>query len=281
MSMNARFVLSLLLALSPIPARADVLKGEPSLQGYNAQTDGYLKATPSSSDPLHQKLDIWMTKHGSNVPIRQYQVEMTKKLHVVIVSDDFKTFLHIHPSLAPTGHFLITEHFPAPGTYFVYADGVPNQLNHQVFRFKLDIGHSTSAARNLPDTGMGVQAGPYEVDLSTVRIHAGRMEMVDVEVLENGKPAKDLHPYLGAPAHAVFLNVKDLSYVHVHPMSMDNMNVSVDMSKPMPELSDNALISGEMMLHIALREPGTYKMWLQFRGAHDKLYIAEFTILAS
>jgi hypothetical protein len=279
--MNARLVLSIVLALAVVPAKADVLKGEPSLQGYSAQTEGYLKATASASNPLDEKLDLWMTKQGSSAPIKQYQVEMTKKLHMVIVSDDFKTFLHIHPELSPTGHFLVTQHFPAAGSYFVYADALPNDLNHQVFRFKLDVGHATSSPRTLPDTGMGVQAGPYEVDLSTVRIHVGRMEMVDVEVLENGKPAKDLHPYLGAPAHAVFLNANDLSYVHVHPMSADDMNMQMDMSKPMPELSDSASVSGEMMLHIALREAGTYKMWLQFRGANDKLYIAEFTILAS
>lgn len=279
--MNARLVLSIVLALAVVPAKADVLKGEPSLQGYSVQTEGYLKATASASNPLDEKLDLWMTKQGSSAPIKQYQIEMTKKLHMVIVSDDFKTFLHIHPELSPTGHFLVTQHFPAAGSYFVYADALPNDLNHQVFRFKLDVGHATSSPRTLPDTGMGVQAGPYEVDLSTVRIHAGRMEMVDVEVLENGKPAKDLHPYLGAPAHAVFLNANDLSYVHVHPMSADDMNMQMDMSKPMPELPDSASVSGEMMLHIALREAGTYKMWLQFRGANDKLYIAEFTILAS
>jgi hypothetical protein len=279
--MNAWLVLSILLALTVVPARADVLQGEPALQGYSIQTEGYLRATASASNPLDEKLDLWMTKQGSSAPIKQFQVEMTKKLHMVIVSDDFKTFLHIHPELSPTGHFLIAQRFPAAGTYFVYADALPNDLNHQVFRFKLDVCHPSSSLRTLPDTGMGVQAGPYEVDLSTVRIHAGRMEMVDVEVLENGKPAKNLHPYLGAPAHAVFLNAKDLSYVHVHPMSADDMNMQMDMSKPMPELPDSASVSGEMMLHIALREAGTYKMWLQFRGANDKLYIAEFTILAS
>src|SRR5437868_25452 len=232
--MNARLVLSMLLALAVVPARADVLKGESSLQGYSVQTEGYLKATASASNPLDEKLDLWMTKQGSSAPIKQYQVEMTKKLHMVIVSDDFKTFLHIHPELSPTGHFLMTQHFPAAGSYFVYADALPNDLNHQVFRFKLDVGHpSATVSRTLPETGMGVQTGPYEVDLSTVRIHAGRMEMIDVEVLQNGKPAKDLHPYLGAPAHAVFLNSKDLSYVHVHPMSADDMNMQMDMSKPM------------------------------------------------
>jgi hypothetical protein len=57
--------------------------------------------------------------------------------------------------------------------------------------------------------------------------------------------------------------------------------MTMDMSKPMPDLPDSASVSGDMMLHIALREAGTYKLWLQFRGAGDKLYIAEFTILAS
>lgn len=276
---NALFVSVFLLAYAT-SVYADVLKGEPSLQGYPVQTDGFLQVTPSSASPLEQHLDIWMTMQHSTVPIKQYQVEMTKKLHVVIVSEDFKTFLHIHPTLSPSGHFLISQKFPAEGTYFVYADALPNDLNHQVFRFKMDVGHpSAPLARDLPSTGMGVQAGPYEVDLSTVRIRSGRMEMVDVSVLKNGKPANDLHPYLGAPAHAVFLNAKDLSYVHVHPMAEDMM--SMDMSKPMPELPDNTPVSGDMMLHIALREPGTYKMWLQFRGQNDKLYIAEFTILAS
>jgi len=265
-----------------VSAGAEVLKGEPSLQGYQAQTEGFLKATAQAGSPLEQHLDVWMTMPGSTVPIKDYQIEMTKKLHMVIVSDDFKTFLHVHPTLEPNGHFLLTQQFPAAGTYLVYADTLPNALNHQVFRFKLDVGHaSPPSSRDLPSTGMGVQAGPYEVDLSTVRIHSRRMEMVDVEVLENGQPAKDLHPYLGAPAHAVFLNTKDLSYVHVHPMAADMMNMQMDMSKPMPELPDNASVSGEMMLHIALWEPGTYKMWLQFRGANDKLYVAEFTILAS
>jgi hypothetical protein len=31
------------------------------------------------------------------------------------------------------------------------------------------------------------------------------------------------------------------------------------------------------MLHLALHEPGSYKLWLQFRGG-TQLYIAEFTI---
>ncbi len=278
--MKTALLLLILLATTVTSGSAQVLKGEPALQGSLPQTEGFLKATAPATMPLYQKLDLWMTLPGSSVPIHRFQTEMTKKLHVIIVSDDFKTFLHIHPTLSPTGHFLITQAFPASGTYYVYADGLPNDLNHQVFRFKLDVGHASQPApRILPTTGMGVQAGPYEVDLSRVRVQSGRTEMLDLQILENGKPASNLHPYLGASAHAVFLNARDLTYVHVHPMSADMM--TMDMSKPMPDIPDSAPVSPDMMLHIALREPGTYKLWLQFRGVGDKLYIAEFTILAS
>jgi hypothetical protein len=278
--MRALSLLSLIPLLSlALPASGQVEKGVPALQGDAPITEGFLKITPVAGDPLSKHLDVWMTLPHSPTPLRKYQVEMTKPLHMVVVSDDFKTFLHIHPVLSPNGHFLLTQKFPALGHYQVYADATPGVMNHQVFRFPLAIGDvPDNNNRNLPNTGMGVNVGPYEVDLSTVRLRSGQMEMVTVEILENGKPAKDLHPYLGSPAHAVFLNTKDLSYVHVHPMAMGMM---MDMSKPMPDLPDTASVSGEMMLHIALHEAGTYKLWLQFRGANNQLYIAEFTVLAT
>ena len=277
--MKRTAIVSALLTVFAASAGAQVLTGDPALQGAGVQTSGFLKAT-ATADPLEQQLDLWMTLPKSVVPIKKYQVEMTKKLHVVIVSEDFKTFLHVHPTLALTGHFLIKQRFPSAGTYFVYADGLPNDLNHQVYRFKLVVGHpATSSPRSLPATGKGVHVGPYEVDLSSVRVHAGQTEMIDIAILENGAPAKDLHPYLGAPAHAVFLNANDLSYVHVHPMAGDMM--MMDMSQAMPDMPENSPVSSDMMLHIALREAGTYKLWLQFRGLGDKLYVAEFTILAS
>lgn len=270
------------LALAALSSEAQTpLHGVAAMQGQPNLAEGFLKATPVPGKPLEQKLDFWMTPQHSATPYKAFETEMTKKLHVVIVGDDFKTFLHIHPDLAPSGHFTITQAFPGPGVYQVYADGIPEKATqHQVFRFELHIGAAAATAhRDLKPTPKAVNVGPYEVDLSNLRLHSGRMEMVDIQILKNGQPAKDLHPYLGAPAHAIFLNQADLSYVHAHPMTMDQM--MMDMSKPMPDLPENAPIPSDMMLHLAIREPGTYKLWLQFRGANNQLYIAEFTVFAS
>jgi hypothetical protein len=255
-------------------AQSQILHGQFALQGQKPQTDGYLKVTPVPGKPLTERLDLWMDEPGKSQPIRSYQVEMTKKLHMIIVSSDFKTFLHEHPVLQTNGHLILTQQFPSQGTYFIYADALPNQLNHQVFRFQVNLGPANVRPRVLKPTGMGVEAGPYEVDISSVRLHSGMMSTLNVQVLKDGKPATDLHPYLGIPAHAVFLNANDLTYVHVHPMAPGQV---MDMTKNPPPMPENGPSPADMVLHIALREPGAYKLWLQFRGG-QQLYVAQFTI---
>jgi hypothetical protein len=260
---------------------SETIQGQFALQGQQPLTEAHLKIMPTPGKPLTDKLDLWMNLPGKPAAIQSYQVEMTKKLHMIFVRNDFKVFLHEHPTLRPDGHMLLTQTFPTPGTYLAYTDGLPNKMNHQVFRFQFDVGQPSPPDRSLPLTGLGVEAGPYEVDISSVRLRAGQMATLDVAILKNGLPATDLHPYLGVPAHAVFLDSQDLSYVHVHPtaagqtmnMSM-NGNMAMQDPPPMPEAgpSPNAL-----QLHLALRQPGTYRMWLQFRGG-TQLCVAEFTI---
>ena len=267
-------------AAVPAPA-SQTLQGQFALQGQQPQTEAHLKITPTPGKPLTEKLDLWMNLPGKPGAIQSYQVEMTKKLHMIFVRDDFKVFLHEHPTLRPDGHLLLSQTFPEPGTYYAYTDGLPNQMNHQVFRFQFDVGQASPPNRNLPQTGLGVQAGPYEVDISSVRLHAGQMATLDVAILKNGQPATDLHPYLGVPAHAVFLDAQDLSYVHVHPTAKGEtmnmgMNGSMAMADP-PPMPENGPSPNALQLHLALRQPGTYKMWLQFRGG-SQLCIAEFTL---
>jgi hypothetical protein len=55
------------------------------------------------------------------------------------------------------------------------------------------------------------------------------------------------------------------------------MGEMMDMSVNPPPMPENGPSPSEMMLHLALREPGSYKLWLQFRGG-TQLYVAEFTI---
>jgi hypothetical protein len=280
---------SALVIFSLLPSviwAADVTQsfaGKYSLQGGSPKTEGHLRISSNATDPLKQHIDIWMSTPSSSLPIHNYAVEMTKKLHVVIVDAGFTSFMHVHPVLNAAGHFTIDQQFPAPGLYHVYADGEPNNLDHQVFRFDVSVSKTASQrSPTLSPTGREVNVGPYTVDLSQVRLSAGGMDMIDVHILKGDQPATDLHPYLGAAAHAVFLNSKDLSYVHVHPMAMGEPMAPMNGPGPMkmgPDLPDDSTSSPDMMLHISIKEAGTYKMWLQFRGG-SQLYVAPFVLTA-
>ena len=98
---------------------------------------------------------------------------------------------------------------------------------------------------------------------------------------ENGKLATDLHPYLGAAAHAVFINTATLDYVHVHPMvkgAADSMHMDMNGDEAMQE-SHSAQSGPQMVMQLPALPQGTYKMWLQFKGG-STLYTVPFTIAA-
>jgi hypothetical protein len=46
-----------------------------------------------------------------------------------------------------------------------------------------------------------------------------------------------------------------------------------------PDLPENSNSPADMMLHVTIKEPGVYKLWLQFRGGSE-LYVAPFILTA-
>jgi len=265
-------------------AAASPLDGTFALQSGVPKARAFLRTTQTGANPLNRGLDIWLTPLTGSAPILHYGVDMTKLLHLIIVSDDFKEFFHLHPALGADGHFTIDQSFPQAGHFQAYVDSEPQGLGQQVFRFAFSVGDAgASRTPLLAATGPRVNVGPYAVTLSTTKLNAGEENDVIVHILHDGKPARNLHPYLGALAHAVFLDARDLTYVHVHPEvlgapGMDSMPGMPGMD--MPALSDSDRSAPDMSLHVRVREAGTYKLWLQFRGG-SSLYVAPFVVTAS
>jgi hypothetical protein len=280
-------VLACALALA---AAAQPLDGTFALQGGMAKTAGYLSATQAGANPVARDLDFWLTPLHSSVPIQAYNVDMTQLLHGIIISDDFKTFIHAHPQARPDGHFALQQMLPAQGLYHLYIDGQPTGIGQQVFRFDFTAGASGSpSARDLSERDRMAQVDGYTVTLSTLTLKAGADSTLAVHVLKDGKPASDLHPYLAALAHAVFIDADDLSYLHAHPMplqaapagSMHGMKMDDDDdSTAMQPLAPGSISAPDMSLQVRVIEPGTYKLWFQFNGG-TTLHVAQFILTAT
>jgi cytochrome oxidase Cu insertion factor (SCO1/SenC/PrrC family) len=231
---------------------------------------------------LRRRFDLVEYDRTATQPIREYAMDMTKLLHLIVVSDDFRDFQHVHPVLQPNGHFRLDLAFPRPGLYHLYADATPMGRTQSVFRFDAGIGAGIgiggAVARPSAVSRDEVVAGPYTVRLSAVRVAARQDAPLLIAVQRGGLPALDLHPYLGAFAHVVALGISDLSYMHAHPMAMQAMGIAGadPMGTPLP---DNAAVPATMTVHLNFPRPGRYALWVQFRGGQS-LYAAPFVVQA-
>jgi len=115
------------------------------------------------------------------------------------------------------------------------------------------------------------------VTLSSLSLRSGSSANIAVRMAKGGKPATDVHPYLGAPAHAVFLDADDLTYVYLHPVTPGS---SMEPASTTVCSNDEAIVSPNMLLHVTVSEPGTYKLWFQFH-AGPSLHVASLVLAAA
>jgi len=107
------------------------------------------------------------------------------------------------------------------------------------------------------------------------------MNMLDVTIYDHDQPAEHLQPFLGVAAHAILLNVNDLTYDHTHPMSMAMSGMSMDqMMKHMPVIKPGEHIDPHLMFHVNLQERGAYRLWLQFKDQNGQIHTVSFLLSA-
>jgi hypothetical protein len=185
--------------------------------------------------------------------VRDFDVEHTKRMHLIVVRRDLTGFQHLHPALRSDGTWTTPLRLPSAGTYRVFADfsvdGRPTTLADD-----LQVDGRVSS-RPLPAPTATADAGGFRVRLSDGAVRAGDESGLTFAVTRDGRPVS-LQDYLGAKGHLVALREGDLAFLHVHP---DAESLRFEATFP------NA---------------GRYRLFLQFRVAGE-VHTAAFTLEVS
>jgi hypothetical protein len=189
-------------------------------------------------------------------PVRGFEPENGKLLHLIVARSDLTGYQHLHPRLAPDGTFAVDIATPRPGRYRAIADFVVHGRKYVLGTTLVAPGRS--AEMPLPRAGQHATADGYDVELQRPAVmKAGAEAQLTFRITRDGRPVGDLQPYLGAYGHLVALHAPDLSYSHVHPDGEDRA-------------------AGLITFDTEFHTHGRYRLFLQFQTA-GRVHTAAFT----
>lgn len=152
-------------------------------------------------------------------PVRDFEVQHEKRMHLIVVRRDLQGFQHLHPTMKPDGTWTVGLDFAKGGTYRVFADFTRGG-QQRTLGADLQVSGSFQP-RPLPAPEQVVRSdGGLEVELSSDAARPGKDARLQFEVRDQGRVVTNqLQPYLGAKGHLVALRRDDLAYLHTHAES--------------------------------------------------------------
>jgi hypothetical protein len=182
--------------------------------------------------------------------VRGFDVEHTKRMHLIVVRRDLTGFQHLHPTQSADGTWTTPVTLPDAGAYRVFADFAVNGKAHTLAAdLQLD---GAVRSRPLAPPATTAEVDGMRVTLTERPANAAAESSLAFTVTRGGRPVA-VQDYLGAKGHLVALREGDLAYLHVHP---DEQRMKFMATFPTAD---------------------TYRLFLQFRVA-GRVHTAEFTL---
>lgn len=221
--------------------------------------------TPRLEADQKEKLRFTV-RRADGPPLTDFRREHGKDLHLIVVSRDLGTYRHLHPEMSSDGTWSVPVELPRAGGYRVFADFVPGVAGATGLTLGADLTVSgRHEARELPEESVTARVDDYTVTLDGELV-AGQPEVLRLTVKKDGKPVRDLQPYLGAYGHLVALRSDDLAYLHVHPHGEPGDGSTA----PGPDISFTATAPSTAV----------YRLFLDFRH-EGEVRTAMFTLTAA
>ncbi len=158
-------------------------------------------------------------------PVGELSVHHERLLHVIIASQDFSVFAHVHPEdfgpvtaeMTKTARYPVRFDFPSAGRYIVGIDfAVKEQLHSR--HFTVDVAGEPRLGSPKKDLSRERKAGDMEVTFSSLPEHitSGKEVTLKYVFRLKGTPVTDLEPYLSAPMHLAIISGDLAHFIHTH-----------------------------------------------------------------
>ena len=185
--------------------------------------------------------------------VRDFDVEHTKRMHLIVARRDLTGFQHLHPKQDADGSWSVPLRLTEAGSYRLFADfSRGDEASTLATDLRVD---GAADLRPLPaPASSSVSDGGYDVRLDAGRARPGQEANLRFTVTLDGETVHT-EPYLGAGGHLVALRESDLAFLHVHPTDDGHDDEETD------EHDDSIGFAATFPTE------GRYRLFLQFK--HD------------
>lgn len=183
-------------------------------------------------------------------PLTDYITELTKDMHVYVVSTDLSVYRHVHPTMAADGTWTGNLTVPREGRYRLITEFTARDEGGNGDQLVLGVERTVGA----PGKDIAVPAPSTESTTDGVTVSllgpsaVGNENTLTIGLSRDGEPAS-LGTYLGVYAHISAFNVQTGVLVHMHPLGA-------------PEVRDGKAV---LEFHSGFASAGDYRVFVQTR----------------
>ena len=226
------------------------------VRGLSVSSGGLTLALPTTEFERGRPSKLrFQVLDESGAPVRDFEVEHDRRLHLIVARRDLTEFQHLHPKMAPDGTWSVPLTLREAGSYRVFADFKRDGRNETLATDVAVDGPLDSKPLPPAATTAGARGG-YDVRVEGSTARAGDETELRFMARRAGK-AVTVQPYLGARGHLVALREGDLAYLHVHP-------------------TDEAAAGRSVTFATTFPSAGRYRLFLQFKH-RGRVHTAAFT----
>ena len=186
-------------------------------------------------------------------PVRDFDIEHEKRMHLIVVRRDLTGFQHVHPDIDDKGDWSSRVRLDAAGSYRIFAD-FARRGEARTLAADLRVDGRAELLPLPKSASVAQTATGYDVRLAETTAPAGDEAALQFTVTRGGEQVR-VEPYLGADGHLVALREGDLAFLHVHPTAESSDTIGFAATFP---------------------TTGRYRLFLQFKHG-GKVHTAAFT----
>jgi hypothetical protein len=229
---------------------------------------------------------VFSFKDREGKPVQDLTIIHDRLIHVVIASQDFSVFAHIHPqdfgSITPemkkTALYPVRFTFPKAGRYLI---GIDFAVNDQPLskHFLVDVAGEPKMGPPKQDFSRAKRFGDLDVTFASAPelITSGKEVTLSYIFRKSGEPVTDLEPWLSAPMHLAIISANLTHFIHTHgelpgmpAMGHNEQHMQMKMTVPKN-------FGPKVEVHVVFPAAGLYQIFGQV-GYQGKVITTSFMV---